>query len=199
MNTLVKGTLLSGAVIVGASAFAIPAFAQGMGRGYMRGSASSGMHATTISSSTSTATLSASEQQTLSYMLEEEKLAHDIYVKLYDAWGVNVFNNISKSETQHQASLASAATYFGLTNPSSSQLGVFTNQDLQNLYNTLLAKGLTSKTAAFEVGKAIEEQDIADLQKAIDQTGSTYLDTVYSRLLKGSQNHLKAFNRQLGL
>ena len=140
MNTLVKGTLISGVVLLGASAIAVPAFAQGAGRGYMRGSAASGVHTTATSSSTSTVTLSASEQQTLSYMLEEEKLAHDIYVKLYDAWGVNVFNNISKSESQHQASLASAATYFGLTNPSSSQLGVFTNQDLQNLYNTLLTK-----------------------------------------------------------
>lgn len=74
---------------------------------------------------------------------------------------------------------------------------MFTNPDLQKLYDSLLAKGLGSQTAAFEVGKSIEELDIADLAKAMNETNVSYLDSVYQKLQNGSQNHLKAFNRQL--
>jgi len=34
-------------------------------------------------------------------MREEEKLAHDIYVTLFDQWGLPVFENIAASETTH--------------------------------------------------------------------------------------------------
>jgi len=193
MNTLVKGTLISGVVVLGASAFAVPAFAQS-GNGYMRGKASAQSN---LASSPATTSLSTDEQQTLVYMIEEEKLAHDIYAKLYEKWGLNIFNNISNSETKHQSLLTTAASHYLVANPASSEAGVFNNQDLQKLYNDLLAKGLSSKQAALEVGKTIEEHDIADLQQAINQSSSSYLDSVYATLLHGSQNHLNAFNRQL--
>lgn len=194
MNILAKGTLVSGVIVLGSSAFAVPVFAQGGGKGNMRGMATVN-NQTAAANASSAVTLTTDEQQTLTYMIEEEKLAHDIYVKMYEAWGINIFSNISKSETQHQSSLVAAAAYYGVTDPSKDGVGVFSNQDLQNLYNSLLAKGLSSRQSAFEVGKLIEQQDIADLQNAIDQSSSAYLDTVYKRLLKGSQNHLAAFNR----
>lgn len=199
MNAVSKAALASVGLIVGVSAIAIPVFAQGGGNRYMRG-ANNGQASSSQVTRTSTANttaLSNSELQTLSYMLEEEKLAHDMYVSLYEKWGVNIFSNISKSETKHQSSLAAVASYYGVSNPSSSEVGVFTNQDLQKLYNDLLAKGLVSQQAAYEVGKAIEEQDISDLESAIAGTDSTYLKSVYAKLLQGSQNHLNAFNRQL--
>lgn len=34
-------------------------------------------------------------------MREEEKLAHDVYITLYNKWKLNVFQNISKSELTH--------------------------------------------------------------------------------------------------
>ncbi len=35
------------------------------------------------------------ETQSLLTMREEEKLAHDVYITLYNKWGVNIFTNIA--------------------------------------------------------------------------------------------------------
>ncbi len=47
---------------------------------------------------------------------------------------------------------------------------------------------------------AIEERDISELETILDSESElpTDIKNVYSNLLKGSYNHLKAFNRQLG-
>lgn len=37
----------------------------------------------------------------LLYMREEEKLARDVYITLYEKWGIPVFNNISNRESDH--------------------------------------------------------------------------------------------------
>lgn len=194
---------LTGGTVMVLSIFAVPVIAQGMrnsgvvnNRGYGARSMSASSQASQSTTATSSS-LSSSESQTLQYMLEEEKLAHDVYVKMYDTWGVSIFNNISKSESKHQSSVASAATYYGVSDTRTSSVGTFTNSDLQKLYDSLIAKGLVSQNDAYEVGKIIEEQDIADLQKAISESSSSYLDTIYTNLLKGSQNHLKAFSSRI--
>ena len=46
-------------------------------------------------------TLSQEEKDGLLFMLEEEKLARDTYVYLYNLWGINQFNNIKNSEQSH--------------------------------------------------------------------------------------------------
>jgi hypothetical protein len=46
---------------------------------------------------------------------------------------------------------------------------------------------------ALRVGAAIEEIDILDLQEYLDQTDSADIQQVYSSLLQGSENHLRAF------
>lgn len=192
----------TGAIIV-LSALAVPAYAQGMRWNSARNSGN-GTQSTLVSSSSAysatqaaSVSLSAAESSTLQYMLEEEKLAHDIYIKMYEKWGVKIFTNISKSESKHQSLVADAATTFDVADTRTSSVGVFTNPDLQNLYNDLLLKGLNSQMDAYEVGRSIEELDIADLQKAIDETESAYLESVYGKLLSGSKNHLKAFSSRL--
>ena len=45
--------------------------------------------------------LSTAELTSLSFMREEEKLARDVYITLYNKWGVNIFTNISNSEQTH--------------------------------------------------------------------------------------------------
>ena len=41
-----------------------------------------------------TSALTSIEIEGLTYMREEEKLARDVYLFLYDFWGVNIFQNI---------------------------------------------------------------------------------------------------------
>ena len=48
-----------------------------------------------------TPVLSAKEASDLIFLREEEKLARDVYLALYDAWGTPIFLNISSSEQKH--------------------------------------------------------------------------------------------------
>ncbi|MBW4032047.1 MAG: DUF2202 domain-containing protein [Acidobacteria bacterium] len=132
----------------------------------------------------------------LSYMIEEEKLAHDVYVLLGETWGANIFGNIAASETTHQNLLVPLLASRGIVDSRSTELGVFTNTELQALYDRLIAQGRTSYREAIQVGVTIEKKDIVDLNGAIALEGQADVVSAYQRLLAGSQNHLAAFERQ---
>jgi len=133
---------------------------------------------------------------TLTYLIEEEKLAHDVYVTLYSVWGTSVFANISDSETTHQELLVPLLADRGLVDPRSPDVGVFTNPELQSLYTELVARGSTSVAEAIQVGILIEEKDIVDLTVSIAAESDASVVSVYERLLAGSQSHLTAFERK---
>ena len=91
-----------------------------------------------------TGELSAEETAALLYMREEEKLAHDVYITLYEQWGLPLFQNISRSEQAHADSIKTLIDRYGLTDPASSTVGVFTDPALQALYTDLVARGSQS-------------------------------------------------------
>jgi hypothetical protein len=138
------------------------------------------------------------QQQSLLYLIEEEKLAHDVYTVLGDLWGLPIFDDISSSETSHQALVEQLLVDRGIADPRTGVVGEFTDPVLQELYNTLIATGSLSATDALEVGVMIEERDIADLQVTIQATTDADVTRVLQRLLNGSENHLRAFNNRLG-
>jgi hypothetical protein len=131
----------------------------------------------------------------LLYLIEEEKLAHDVYVTLADQWGTQVFSNIAASEVTHQSLVAPLLEERGIDDPRSSEVGVFTDPTLQALYDELVARGSLSLDDAIEVGLTIEETDIADLADAIGAEDEADVVGVLERLLAGSENHLRAFER----
>jgi hypothetical protein len=134
----------------------------------------------------------------LLFMREEEKLARDVYLALYDVWGMNVFQNIAASEQTHTDSVLGLLTTYGLTDPVGDNApGVFANADLQALYNDLVATGSQSLADALRVGAAIEEIDILDLDEAIARTQPADIIQVYQSLRAGSENHLRAFTSTL--
>jgi hypothetical protein len=141
--------------------------------------------------------LSAAESDALIYMREEEKLAHDVYVTLYEKWNLSVFQNISQSEQSHTDSVKALLDRYGLTDPASSQVGVFTNPGLQALYTDLVARGSQSLAEALKVGAAIEEIDILDLQERLAQVDNADILQVFNNLLNGSASHLRAFTSTL--
>jgi len=47
------------------------------------------------------------------------------------------------------------------------------------------------------VGAIIEDLDIFDLQNLLDETDNPDIERVYTNLLMGSENHMRAFMRQL--
>jgi hypothetical protein len=144
-------------------------------------------------------TLTQAEIDGLKYMREEEKLARDAYLTLYEKWGLPLFNNISGSETIHMSRIKDLLDRYGLADPAAGKpVGVFTNPVLQQLYNDLMIQGSQSRTEALRVGVAIEEVDILDLQAYLKQTNKTDITNVYTNLMSASYNHLSAFNNQLG-
>lgn len=141
--------------------------------------------------------ISQAEADGLAFMREEEKLARDVYLTLYETWELRSFSNIASSEQTHTDQVAGLLKMYEISDSvTDDTIGVFTNDDLQALYNDLVAKGNTSLVDAIEVGTAIEEIDILDLIEYIEGTEEANLEWVYENLLAGSENHLRAFVTQ---
>ncbi|TYB87840.1 MAG: DUF2202 domain-containing protein [Kosmotoga sp.] len=142
-------------------------------------------------------TLNDEETSGILLMREEEKLARDVYLELYELWGLRTFNNIAQAEQTHMDRVAYLLEQYSLEDPALGVRGEFTNGDLQVLYDELIAAGSKSLVDAIKVGMLIEELDIKDLLELMKETENEELLFVYSNLEKGSENHLRAFNRQL--
>ena len=139
--------------------------------------------------------LSEVEAAGLLFMREEEKLARDVYLMLYEQWGFQVFTNIANSEQSHMDAIKVLLDDYELGDPAVGlEIGEFVDPDLQALYDQLIDQGSESLDAALRVGAAIEEIDILDLEEYIAQTDKEDIQLVYQNLLSGSENHLRAFS-----
>jgi len=137
------------------------------------------------------------EKQSLIFMIEEEKLAHDVYVTLNEKWNYACFTNISKSENFHKSQIKNLLDTFNIEFEIIDSIGEFNNHELKALYNSLIEKGKLSLQDAFEVGATIEDKDIYDLQEALLKIENQQITDVYNNLIFGSKNHIKAFTRNL--
>ena len=112
-----------------------------------------------------TTDLSEAEAEGLSFMREEEKLARDVYLMFYEQWGIRIFQNIAKAEETHMSAVADLLERYGLPDPAEdTAVGVFTNPELQALYDQLMEEGSQSLADALRVGALVEEVDIVDLE-----------------------------------
>ncbi len=138
--------------------------------------------------------VSPEEEAHLVMMREEEILAQEVYEYLYTLYSIPVFNNISKSENVHTLTIKVLLDKYGIDDPAAGhQTGIFQNQELQELYNTLTALGNQSFLDALIVGETIEDLDIFDLQLCLEDVDNIDIELVFSNLCKGSRNHLRAF------
>ena len=136
------------------------------------------------------------EVSTIQFMREEEKLARDVYLTLDQQWGkeTEVFANIAESEQEHTSSIEFLIEKYDIEDPVlHDEIGLFTHPELQALYDELVAQGLNSLVEGLYVGALIEEKDMEDILEAIEGTDERPLVLVYSNLLDGSENHLRAF------
>jgi len=168
------------AAVLGAAMFASTAFAAGNDSGKI----------------TDSTELSSAEIEDLKFMREEEKLARDVYLTLDGYWGTQtkVFANIAESEQEHTSSVDYLLDRYDIEDPVlHDEIGLFTNAELQELYDTLVAKGTQSFIDGLYVGALIEEVDMRDINAAIYEADDSSIILVYSNLLDGSENHLRAF------
>jgi len=142
--------------------------------------------------------ISEEEKEGLIEMREEEKLARDVYLTLYNKWKLQIFKNIAKSEQTHTDSVKYLLDRYGIEDPvKSDEIGKFSNPKFEQLYKDLVEKGSKSEVDALMVGATIEDLDIADLEHWLNKTDNEDIKFVYENLMKGSRNHLRAFVRML--
>ena len=158
----------------------------------------------------------------LAYMGNEERLAYDVYMNLYDhhiANGIEIKQllNISQNaETKHIDIVQQLVRKYQLSEDELSDVsdpvadntvtqsdmprGVYDIAKIQELYDELYAKGVDSKKDALEVGCMVEVVDVTDLDEYIQlaQT-SEAIDVVdaFNILRDGSYNHYWAFDEGL--
>ncbi len=145
--------------------------------------------------------LSDDEVAGILFMREEEKLARDSYLVLFERWGIPVFDNIAQSERRHMDAMKNLVVNYGLEDPvkDESVIGGYQNHELQELFDSLMEKGELSATDGLEVGALIEETDILDIHHEMELADHEDIIATYESLVCGSRNHLRAFVGQLEL
>ena len=146
----------------------------------------------TTDSTVDTSTLA----EMLTFIVQEEKLAHDLYVQLARTSGAVQFQNILNSESTHISLVQGLLATYNIVDPTIGLAeGEFVDQELQALYDSLLASGSVDRAGAIAAGIAVEEKDIADIEVMLASDLPSDVVSVLERLLSGSQNHLAAFLR----
>ncbi len=143
--------------------------------------------------------LSAGQKAHLVQLYEEEKLAHDLYTEFYAEHNYKPFSHHSEAEAKHMGFVADILSKYELPIPQN-VAGVFNNAEYQKAYNEWLPKGLADGKDALYIAAYIEEMDILDLMNAIDNIAEADdIKALYEELLMGSENHLRAYNKFIGL
>ncbi len=146
----------------------------------------------TTDSTVDTSTLA----EMLTFIVQEEKLAHDLYVQLASTSGAQQFQNVLNSESTHISLVQGLLATYNVVDPTIGLAeGEFVDQELQALYDSLLASGSVDRAGAIAAGIAVEEKDIADIEVMLASELPSDVASVLERLLSGSQNHLAAFLR----
>ncbi len=140
--------------------------------------------------------LSQIEKDALLFMMEEERLAKDVYDRLFDVWGLNQFQNIGRSEQSHMNAVENLMKQYDLPY-TILDAGTFKNADLQEAYDSLIAQGEASMVGALISGATIEDLDIYDLEEWMAKIENAEVLNVFKMLQCGSRNHLRAFTRSL--
>jgi len=158
-------------------------------------------------------------KNTLAYMGNEERLAYDVYNKLYSYYPdlMQLKNIPTNSEIQHIASVKALVTKYNIdgsalsvTDVNTSTLspeadvnsvaGVYDIQKIQDLYDELIAKGVQSQQDALQVGCMVEVVDVTDLDEdiAIAQASNAQdVVDVFNFLRDGSYSHYWSFDQGL--
>jgi len=172
--------------------------------------------------STTVSELTQAAKDTIAYMGNEERLAHDLYINLYNyhaAEGtiVTQLQNIAlNSEVTHISLVQSLVRKYDLgaedlTNvtdpvadssitPDQMPSGQYGIPAIQSLYDTLYAKGISSAQDALEVGCMVEVTDITDLDEDIaiaQESNAQDVVDVFTTLREGSYTHYWSFDKGL--
>ena len=126
---------------------------------------------------------------------EEEKVAYDVYMYLYEKYDNIVFKNIALNEKDHMMKIKELINTYNLNDPVSGtedQRGVFENKKMKALYDEMIMAGNYGVVDAMRAAARFEETDIQDLLNYIAVTSDPTVLAVYQILESGSEDHLRA-------
>ena len=163
-------------------------------------------------------TLSQDLKESIAHMYNEEGLAYDVYMKVYNELNVSdgvivpqLYKIAMNSETKHIAEVNTLAIRYDLNITDYPDLpapysvegigdGNYSIELIKDLYTQLTDKGVVDKKNALEVGCIVEVVDIDDLDIYIgyaeDSNASDILEA-FKILRNGSYNHYWTFNDAL--
>lgn len=142
--------------------------------------------------------LSENEIASLLHMLEEEKLAHDVYNQFYEKWNLPQFLNIKNAEQNHLNRIKALLDKYEVKY-TVLEKGKFVNEEIQKLYNQFITQGNHSEVEALKAAMTIEELDIFDLRRLKNETQNQDIIQAYTVLECGSKNHVRALYKALRL
>jgi len=194
----------------------------GCGQGNGNGSGKNGAGASFDINQYPISTLTQDVKDSLAFMGNEERLAYDVYMNLYNYHlnngdTIKQFKNIStKSEIKHIGIVQDLVRRYNLgaddvtnvENPVSDNsiaqtnmpMGEYDIPEIQELYDALYEKGIKSVQDALEVGCMVEVTDINDLDRWIQKAQNANATDViagFEILRNGSYNHYWAFDKGL--
>lgn len=140
------------------------------------------------------------DKATLALMREEEKLARDVYRTLGERWNQVVFQHIAQAEVAHMQAVKGLMERYKVDDPvavTGDERGRFVHQPFQKLYDSLVTTGSASLVGALRAGAFLEERDLQDLYEAQKATEASDVKTLYANLVRASEQHLRAFTRNL--
>jgi len=138
------------------------------------------------------------EKTGLLLILQEEKVAYDFYSAMFEKYNHVVFQNVMSAEKTHQEHVMSLIKELNIDATGVSQnAGEFSDKDIIYMFDLLMRTGNSSFTDALLASARYEEKDISDLRKNYSNAENETIKALYNCLDKASQNHLKAFVKNL--
>jgi hypothetical protein len=141
--------------------------------------------------------LNEAEEAGILQLREEEKLARDVYTLLEEKWGLSPFSQIKPSEQKHMDAVAKLINRYDLLDPAQESIGIFENQKISSLFETLMTKGEQSEVDALQVGMTVEDVDIYDIDEILSKNDNQDIQVVFTNLRNGSIKHLQRFYTDL--
>lgn len=138
-----------------------------------------------------------SDQELLTFLWEEEKMARDLYQSLAKKWNLRPLDNIARAEQQHMNRVSALMKQKGMTIPVEAKSGHFTSLEIQRFYRDWEAIGLQSATDALRIGATVEDRDLFDLERIAKTTQDPDIKALCETLRRGSAQHMRAFARNL--
>ncbi len=136
------------------------------------------------------------DQKSVEHMIEEERLAVELYQMLAKVWDQPIFKEILAEEKVHLVRVQRLGKKYHVEE-SQREYGEYLDQNLQNLFNGFRIRANASEKEALLVAAEFEERDIVDLQKYFNTTDNADLIITYEFLLEEAKDHLRIIYKVL--